>query len=214
LEWDSSKVYNYSDINFNIIYDILLRKIKGNYVDFLNSSFYRPLQLRTIGFLPLNRFPGRRIAPTQEDKHWRRQLIRAYPHDESAALYGGIAGNAGLFSNANDLAILFQMMLNGGSYGGRKVLKKETIDYFTSAQEDSPRGLGFSRKDGFYGHTGFTGCVVWANPETQMIFVFLSNSIHPRPANQKFKRLEIRERTLNMVLRAYDPSILRYPEKK
>lgn len=206
LAWDSTKMYNYSDINFNIIYDVNLRKIEGNYSDYLFSNFYNPLQLRTIGFNPLERFKKSRIAPTQEDKFWRKQLLIGYPHDESAALYGGISGNAGLFSNANDLAILFQMLLNGGNYGGRQILKKETIELFTSAQDDSPRGLGFARsKSGQFGHTGFTGCVVWANPESKMIFVFLSNSIHPNVMNKKLKNMEIREKAYDLIMKAYEP---------
>jgi beta-N-acetylhexosaminidase len=211
-DWDSTKTYRYSDINFNIIYEVLLKKIKGNYTDFLNSNIYRSLQLRTMGYLPLDRFHEKRIVPTQDDKHWRKQLLRGQVHDESAALYGGVAGNAGLFSNANDLAILFQMLLNGGYYGGQKVLEKEIIEYFTSQQEGSERGLGFSLKDGYFGHTGFTGCVVWANPKTQVIFVLLSNSIHPRPTNQRFKQMEIRSRVLEMIHAAYKPVKLEYKE--
>ena len=203
LEWDTAKPYQYSDINFNIIYDIILRRINDDYVKYLKTNIYEPLQLRTIGFMPIEKFPEQMIAPTQEDKYWRKELLVGIPHDESAALYGGISGNAGLFSNANDLAILFQMLLNGGNYGGKKIFKKETVDYFTSIQENTTRGLGFALNDGFYGHTGFTGCAVWANPRTQMIFVFLSNSIHPKPTNQKLKRLKYRSRALNLVLSAY-----------
>jgi CubicO group peptidase (beta-lactamase class C family) len=208
LEWDSTKSYEYSDINFNIIYDVLRRKTGPDYVKYLNSSIYNPLQLRSIGFLPIERFSEYRIAPTQEDKFWRKQLLRGYPHDESAAIYGGISGNAGLFSNANDLAILFQMLLNGGTYGGKKVFEKSTIEYFTSPQDNTSRGLGFAWHDGFYGHTGFTGCVVWANPETKMIFIFLSNSVYPKPANQKLKKMKIRSRILNLILSAYNPKKL------
>ncbi len=206
LEWDSTKVYNYSDINFNVIYDVILRKIDGKYTDYLSKNFYNPLQLRTMGFQPLDRFDKSRIIPTQDDKFWRKQLLCGYPHDESAALYGGISGNAGLFTDANDLAILFQMFLNGGTYGGKKILNKETIELFTSQQDDSPRGLGFARsKNGQFGHSGFTGCVVWANPANRMIFVFLSNSIHPNVMNKRLRKVEIREKAYDLIMQAYEP---------
>ena len=205
LEIDTVKPYLYSDINFNIIYDILLRKLPVSYKRFVYSNFYRPLQLRTIGYLPIEQFNKYRIAPTQKDRYWRKDLLRGMPHDESAALYGGISGNAGLFSNANDLAILFQMLANGGTYAGKRIFKKETVEKFTLPQTNSKRGLGFNRKDGGFGHSGFTGCVVWANPNTDFVFVFLSNSIHPRATNRKLKRMKIRSKVYDLMWEAYEP---------
>ncbi|RLD66677.1 MAG: hypothetical protein DRI95_06260 [Bacteroidetes bacterium] len=201
LEYDTSKTYKYSDINLNIVYDIISRKLKKPINQSLQQYFYNPLFLRTMGYLPLDRVNKKRVVPTQNDKYWRKQLLRGYPHDESAALYGGVAGNAGLFSNSNDLAILFQMLLNGGTYAGKRLLQPKTIEYFTQSQEDSPRGLGFNRKNGgLYGHSGFTGCVVWANPHTNFIFIFLSNSIHPKSTNRRLKRYKIREQVYEAVL--------------
>lgn len=205
LEIDTTKAYQYSDINFNIIYDILLKKLPKPYKSFVYNNFYKPLQLRTIGYLPIERFNKRRIPPTQKDKYWRKQLVQGYPHDESAALYGGISGNAGLFSNANDLAILFQALNNGGVYAGKRIMNKETIQKFILPQHNSKRGLGFARKKGMFGHSGFTGCVVWANPQTNFVFVFLSNSIHPKPTNRKLKRMKIRNKVLNIIMDSYIP---------
>lgn len=205
LEIDTTKEYLYSDINFNIIYDILLRKLPKPYKSFVYSNFYKPLQLRSVGYLPIERFNKRRIPPTQKDKYWRKQLVQGFPHDESAALYGGISGNAGLFSNANDLAILFQALNNGGVYAGKRIMDKETIEKFILPQHNSKRGLGFARKNGMFGHSGFTGCVVWANPQTNFVYVFLSNSIHPRPTNKKLKRMNIRNKVLNIILDSYIP---------
>lgn len=207
MEIDTTKPYLYSDINFNIIYDLLLKKIKGSYRKFVYSNFYLPLQLRSMGYLPGERFNKSRIAPTQDDRYWRKQLVHGTPHDESAAIYGGISGNAGLFSNANDLAILFQMLINGGNYGGRKVLESKTIEKFTSAQENSNRGLGFNRKKGgLFGHSGFTGCVVWANPQSNFVFVFLSNGIHPKATNKKLSKLQIRSKVYDLIWAAYRPN--------
>jgi CubicO group peptidase (beta-lactamase class C family)/beta-glucosidase-like glycosyl hydrolase len=203
MEYDSTKAYKYSDINLNIVYDVIRHKMKQPLNKFVNHYFYRPLNLRTMGYLPLSRFSKKRILPTQNDKYWRKQLLQGYAHDESAALYGGVAGNAGLFSDANDLAILFQMLLNGGTYAGKRLLKPETVEYFTTAPEDSQRGLGFNRKrGGLYGHSGYTGCVVWANPSTNFIFVFLSNSIHPKATNKKLKQYHVREKVYDAILAA------------
>ena len=203
IEIDTTKKYEYSDINFNIIYDVIKRKIEKPYVKYLEYYFYKPLQLRTMVFKPFEKFEKKQTMPTQKDKYWRKQLLYGTVHDQSAAIYGGIAGNAGLFSNANDLAILFQMLLNGGNYGGKKLLKKETVEYFTKTQDNSRRAIGFARKKGgAFGHTGFTGCVVWANPRTNFIYIFLSNSIHPRATNKRLRRYKIREKVYNTIINA------------
>ncbi len=203
MDFDSLKNYKYSDLNFNILFAVIQQKINQPFDVFLKKYFYLPLGLQTMGFLPLKRFNKNRILPTANDKYWRKQIIQGYPHDESAALLGGIAGNAGLFSNANDLAILFQMLINGGSYANRRYLKAETIEMFTTGQKDSPRGLGFNRKQGgYFGHSGFTGCVVWANPLSGFVFVFLSNSIYPDVKNKKLRQYKIREKVFNTLLAA------------
>jgi CubicO group peptidase (beta-lactamase class C family)/beta-glucosidase-like glycosyl hydrolase len=201
MEFDSLKNYQYSDINFNILFMVIQGKINQPLDVFLKKHFYLPLGLRTMCFLPLRYFDKNRILPTSNDKYWRKQVVLGYPHDESAALFGGIAGNAGLFSNANDLEILFQMLINGGKYAGKRYLKAETVELFTSPQKDSPRGLGFNRKQGaYFGHSGFTGCSVWANPVTGFVFVFLSNSIYPDVKNKKLRRYKIREKVFNSLL--------------
>ncbi len=204
LEIDTSKDFKYSDINFNIIYDILCRNIEGSYTQFLNNNIYNPMQLRYSCFLPLKKFKKAQIVPTQDDRFWRRQLIHGTPHDESAAIYGGVAGNAGLFSNANDLAIMMQTLLNGGTYGNVRIFERETVRHFMSVPKGSKRAYGFCvNKGGAFGHTGFTGCVVWANPRTNFVFVFLSNSIHPWVMNKKLKRMKIRKKAYNIVLQSY-----------
>jgi CubicO group peptidase (beta-lactamase class C family) len=203
MEFDTLKNYKYSDINFNILFTVIQRKINQPFDIFLKKHFYLPLGLQTMCFLPIRYFDKNRVLPTSNDKYWRKQVILGYPHDESAALFGGIAGNAGLFSNANDLAILFQMLINGGKYAGKRYLKAETIEMFTAPQKDSPRGLGFNRKQGgYFGHSGFTGCSVWANPVTGFVFVFLSNSIYPDVKNKKLRHYKIREKVFSSLLAA------------
>lgn len=209
--WPGEKTYVYSDANFNILYQVLRRKMPEgkSYDEFLDSVYYNPMHLRTMGYLPLQNLDTleHRIAPTEYDTYWRYQLLKGYVHDPNAALYGGVAGNAGLFSNANDLGVLFQMLLNGGTYGGKRYLKEETVRRFVTHQEGSHRGLGFDKPTGqsmntvapdcpitAFGHTGFTGACVWADPDNELVFVFLSNRVYPDPNNKKIITYGVRKR--------------------
>jgi len=209
--WPGEKKYKYSDANFNILYQVLRRKLSGKqtFNRFLDSVYYRPMMLRTTGYLPLENIDTlkHRIAPTEYDTYWRYQLLKGYVHDPNAALYGGVAGNAGLFTNANDLGVIFQMLLNGGVYGGKRYLKEETVRKFTAHQPGSHRGLGFDKPTGqsvstvapdcpttSFGHTGFTGICAWADPENDLVFVFVSNRVHPDPNNKKIISYGIRKR--------------------
>jgi CubicO group peptidase (beta-lactamase class C family) len=182
------------------------------------KNFYTPLGMQTAGFLPLNRFPQSRIVPTEIDANLRKTLLRGYVHDGGAARMGGVSGHAGLFATANDLAILYQMMLNGGTYGGKQYLKPETVQLFTSRQSSvSRRGLGFDRWDpdttqkypstlatpATYGHTGYTGTCIWVDPTNELVYVFLSNRVHPKVSN-KLLSLRIRQRILDAIYQAIE----------
>ncbi|MFH2096470.1 MAG: serine hydrolase, partial [Bacteroidota bacterium] len=206
----SKNVYMYSDVN-PILVQQAIDSVNGYGIDeYLEKFFYKPLGMRTTGYKPLNRFKRDRIAPTEDDKFWRGQVLQGYVHDPSAALLGGIAGNAGLFSSAHDLGILFQMILDGGTYGGVRYIRTKTIEHFTSFQPGSHRGLGFDKaleknivaydasRDS-YGHTGFTGCCVWVDPHEKLVYVFLSNRVHPKVKNWKLNTLEIRQRVHQVV---------------
>jgi CubicO group peptidase (beta-lactamase class C family) len=170
----------------------------------------------TAGFNPRNRFPKEAIVPTEQDNYFRRQLLQGYVHDQGAAMAGGISGHAGVFATANDLAILFQMMLNGGTYGGMQYFKPETIELFTSRQSHvSRRGYGFDKWDPetskkypsalassqTYGHTGFTGTCVWIDPKYNLIYVFLSNRINTGGSN-RLQSLQVRARIQDAVYKA------------
>jgi len=150
------------------------------------------------------------LVPTEYEKHYRRQLIWGDVHDEGAAMFGGVAGHAGLFSNAYDLAQLYQMLLNGGELNGKRFFKKETVDKFTAYNSTvSRRGLGFdkpekdnaTRKEPYpsksaspltFGHTGFTGTCVWVDPEYKLVYIFLSNRVNPTRDNNKLGQLNVR----------------------
>ncbi|MEM6966699.1 MAG: serine hydrolase [Bacteroidota bacterium] len=209
--------FKYSDVNFYLLHRLISEKTDQRMDAFLGNKFYKPLNLRRLGFNPLEKFKAKSIIPTENDKTWREQLLRGHVHDESAALLGGVAGNAGLFANANDLAILFQMLLNGGTYGDMKYLKSATIQKFTSANYGNYRGLGFVVKgrrsanslssdasSKTFGHTGFTGTCIWVDPDSELIYVFLSNRIHPKKSNTRLYRSKIRRRVHDVIYDALD----------
>jgi CubicO group peptidase (beta-lactamase class C family) len=208
--------YVYSDIGMFVLKEILERIARQPLARYVEEQFYQPLGACTMGFCPRERFSEDRIVPTEHDSYFRKQLLVGYVHDPGAAMAGGVAGHAGLFATAYDLAIVSQMLLNGGSYEGKQYFKPETVKRFTARQSAvSRRGLGFDRwdpekEDGYpsrlaspatFGHSGFTGTCVWIDPEHQLVFIFLSNRIHPS-ANQKLLSLNIRPRILDAVYEA------------
>ncbi len=202
--------YIYSDNDF-IFLGKVVEAVSGlSLNEYASTNFYEPLQMTTTGFKPRERLPLGNIVPTEEEKHFRQQLIRGDVHDEGAAMFGGVAGHAGLFSSAYDLAKLYQMLLNGGELNGIRLLKKETIDLFTAYNSDvSRRGLGFdkpekdnaNRKEPYpsasvssetFGHTGFTGTCVWVDPKQKLVYIFLSNRVTPTRNNNKLSQMNIR----------------------
>ncbi len=218
----NNKRYRYSDVNFNLLQKIVESKSNLSIDEYVKLNFYYPLNLEHVTYKPLEVFDVNEIVPTAKD-FWRKQLLQGYVHDESAALLGGVGGNAGLFANAEDIAVLFQMLLNGGTYGGKEFFKPETVRKFTSQQTGSLRGLGFDvqTRNGTrscstrasastFGHTGFTGTCVWVDPETQLVYIFLSNRIHPNVNNRTLFSKGTRTRIQSLVYDALDT----YPEDK
>jgi len=214
------KVYVYSDVNM-ILLQIAIDSINNYSISrYLNSSFYNPLGLSHILYKPLNSFSRGNIAPTERETYWRRQLIWGYVHDPSAACLGGVSGNAGLFANAYSLGVIGQMLLNKGSYGGRNFISKSTVNLFTATQPDSYRGLGFDKwshrqiiaKDASantFGHTGFTGTCLWVDPDNEIVYVFLSNRVHPSARNWKINKFKIRQKIHQTVYDAMKVCLLK-----
>ncbi len=202
--------YKYSDLGLYLMAETIHRLTGMSLDEYADSVFYRPLGLRTTGFNPRRRFPLSRIPPTEEDNYFRHQRIQGYVHDMGAAMLGGVSGHAGLFSDAEDLAVIFQMLLNGGYYGGRRYLQAETIARFTRRCENcSRRGIGFDMKqldptqtlnvsalasERAFGHLGFTGISVWADPAEGLLYIFLSNRTYPTMTNKKLARMNFRPR--------------------
>jgi CubicO group peptidase (beta-lactamase class C family) len=202
--------YVYSDLDFYFLKSIVER-VSGQPLDrYVEENFYRPLGLSTMCFNPLRMFPTDHIAPSNFDYQWRKQLIQGTVHDQGAAMLGGVAGHAGLFSNANDVAALMQMLLNGGSYAGIRYLDTATVNRFTAQYSSrSRRGLGFDKPElqadrpsptcagaspETYGHQGFTGTCVWVDPAYDLVYVFLSNRTFPDDSNDKLGKLGTRSR--------------------
>jgi beta-N-acetylhexosaminidase len=206
--------YKYSDMGFYIMQHVAEKILNQPMEDFLEQNLYEPLGAYTTGYLPLLRFKPNRIAPTENDKLFRKTLLVGTVHDQGAAMLGGVAGHAGLFSTANDLAKLCQMLLQEGYYGGYRYYRPETVRLFTKKQfETSKRGLGWDRpvlsdnngvtsvyaSQKTFGHTGFTGTCIWMDPEFNVVYIFLSNRVHPDMTNNKLLNANIRSRIQDVV---------------
>ncbi len=210
--------YRYSCLNFMLLKEAIENITKTNMDSYLKQIFFNKLGAGTTTFQPLKHLSLDRIPATENDLFFRKQHIRGYVHDEGAAIFGGISGNAGLFSNANDLAKLYQMWLNQGEYGGERYLKKETVRLFTTSKSNiSRRGLGFDKPDPqnskssptspntpitTYGHTGYTGTCFWIDPSNQLIYIFLSNRVNPSRSPNRLSSMKIRERIQDDIYRA------------
>lgn len=212
--------YVYSDLSMYFMKEIVEGITHEPLNEYVQQQFYRPLGMQTAGFNPRYRFARGRIVPTEEDTYFRKTLLQGYVHDQGAAMVGGVSGHAGLFAGANDLAIYYQMLLNRGAYGGRQYFKPETVDLFTSRQSDvSRRGLGFDRWDpqtakkypsefaspATFGHTGYTGTCVWVDPAYGLVYIFLSNRVHPQ-VTDKLSTLSVRPRIQDAVYAAMKQS--------
>jgi CubicO group peptidase (beta-lactamase class C family) len=227
------KKYTYSGLSF-LIFPKLITQITGvPYAQYLEQEFYKPLGMETLGFLPsTNNFP-KRIVPTEEDTLFRHTLTQGWVHDENASLLGGISGNAGLFGTANDLARMMQMYVQYGTYNGKRYFYENTMKEFTRVQypeNENRRGLGFDKPyldnadfslaDAYpapevsaesFGHSGFTGTFVWADPKNQLVYIFLSNRVYPTRENRSLYTLNIRGAIQQVFYRAFDNAKQRIP---
>ncbi len=207
--------YRYSGLPFYLFKDYL-EKQYGKGLDKLDEEyFYKPLGATTLTYNPLNKFPKERIVPTELDTVFRQQLLHGTVHDEGAAMLGGVSGNAGLFSNSNDVAKIMQMYLQNGYYGGKTYLKRETLDKFNFRYfEDKGvrRGLGFDKPQldnskvtcgcisfKSFGHSGYTGTYTFADPESGIVYIFLSNRVYPTRNNKKLFKNDIRPNIQGLI---------------
>ena len=216
--------YLYSDLGYFYLMEILDSLLGNPINEYLEKAFLKPLGMSRTLYNPLDRYPIDATVPTEFDDYFRRQLVHGYVHDPAAAMLGGIAGHAGVFSNANDLAKLFQLFLQKGVYNQTNFLQPSTLEHFTSIQfENNRKGLGFDKPEkrpgvpgpairdmspNAFGHTGFTGTCIWADPEYNLVYVFLSNRIYPRASNTKLIKMNVRTDILQVI---YDDLLNKVP---
>ncbi len=207
------KFFVYSDINMVLLQMAIDSVNQQNMDHYMKKEFYDPLGLQSISYHPLLHFAKKRIIPTEHDYTFRGQLLHGFVHDPSAAMLGGIAGNAGLYASAQNLGVLFYMISAGGEYGGKRYLNPATISLFAQKQKDTHRALGFdmqgrkaivapSASPTTYGHTGYTGTCVWIDPENDLVFIFLSNLVHPSSKNWKINGMRVRQAIHEQVYKA------------
>lgn len=217
----SSKVkapgeYVYSDISMYVMQHVIEKQTGMPEEVYVKENFYDKLGMYSTGFNPWQRFPQTRIVPTELDKTFRKSQLIGYVHDQGAAMAGGVAGHAGLFATANDLAIYGQLLLNKGTYGGENYIKPATIEKYTvQFSDNSRRGLGFDRwspepdseypskfaSPSTFGHTGYTGTCIWIDPDNQLVYIFLSNRVQPT-VSPYLGKLDIRSRIQDAIYKA------------
>jgi beta-N-acetylhexosaminidase len=208
--------YVYSDLSFYLYPDLVRQRTGQPFEEFLEKQVYRPLG-SGLNFRPLHHFAESRIAPTEYDSLFRRQLLRGYVDDEGAALLGGVSGHAGLFGSANDVAQLAQAYAWGGRYGGQQVFKADILADYTRCQfcPTNRRGLAFDRPSSpatgntapdasasSFGHSGFTGTYFWVDPEKELVVVVLTNRLNPSRRNNKLSQLNVRTQIQQVAIEA------------
>ncbi|NAY91252.1 serine hydrolase [Muricauda sp. JGD-17] len=205
-----SNRYRYSDVGYYVFKKYIEETYQKSLDKLIDSFLFTPMGLQHTTFNPLEKFSKEQIVPTEQDNYYRYQTVQGYVHDMGAAMQGGVGGHAGLFSNANDVAKIMQMYLQGGIYGGKRFLDERTIKKFNTCyfcNKNVRRGVGFdkpqledkgptcgcvSRKS--FGHSGFTGTYTWADPEEEIIYVFLSNRTYPKSTNTLLIKSGLRTR--------------------
>ena len=213
--------YKYSDLGYYFMKQIIENISSSPLKEYVDKNLYQQLGIQSTGYLPLERWPVERIAPTEYDLIFRKQLIQGHVHDPGAAMMGGVGGHAGIFSTAGDLGRIMQMLIDEGRYAGQQILTPETIDYYTDCHycsEDNRRGIGFDKSTSAlnegpssngtsaqsFGHSGFTGTLVWADPTHDIVYVFLSNRVYPNAENKKLLNMDIRTRIQQVIYDAFE----------
>jgi beta-N-acetylhexosaminidase len=208
---EAEKKYVYSDFFFILAPRVVESMIAQNFPTYIHTNFYKPLGATSLTYNPFLSYPKNAIVPTEHDYYFRHEPIHGTVHDETAIMFGGVSGHAGLFANANDLAKLMQMYLDKGVYGGKRYIKEETLNEWTRTrfpENNNRRALGFDKpnlqyngennntaKDASaasFGHTGFTGTFTWMDPESGLLYIFLSNRVNPTRDNTRLYRLNTR----------------------
>jgi CubicO group peptidase (beta-lactamase class C family) len=233
VAWSIGDVFNGGMVFINMIALIGLagiavkaikKYLEDNYgkglEEVVQERLYRPMGAYLTTYRPTEKFDLDRIPPTEEDDYFRMQRVQGFVHDQGAAMLNGVSGHAGLFSNANDVAKIMQMYLWKGFYGGKRFFKPETVDLFNNCyfcDRNVRRGVGFDKPQlgdvgptcgcvsmTSFGHSGFTGTFTWADPEQEIVYVFLSNRTYPSADNRKLIRSSLRSNIQEVIYQAID----------
>ena len=215
---ESKGEYLYSGLFFCLVPEIIENITGKSFQNYLNESFYSKIGVNLM-FNPAKNYQINKIVPTENDDTFRKQLIQGYVHDETAAIMGGISGNAGLFGSANDVGKISKLLLNKGRFNNEQLINESTVKYFSNPEnyknERSVRGLGFDKprltssgnitpsqkfSDSSYGHTGFTGTFFWIDPEKQTIIVLLTNRVYPTRSYENLYDLDVRRKLIDLVM--------------
>lgn len=215
------KDYRYSDLGYYFMKDIIEKQTGASIKKLVDSLFFQPLGALTTTYHPLEKYNPSRIVPTEYDLIFRKQLIHGFVHDPGAAMLGGVGGHAGLFSSAHDLSKLMQMYLDMGEYNGNRFIDTAVVKEFTKCQfceNDNRRGAGFDKPStedhgptckcisySSFGHSGFTGTYAWADPEEEILYIFLSNRVYPDANNKKLIRMNIRTDIMQIIYDSLEP---------
>jgi len=209
-ELRDSLMYKYSDLPYFFMKDLFENRYNESLEVLARDSFYIPLGLNRTTFNPNKNTPNQTIIPSEIDSYYRNQELKGEVHDMAAAMLGGVGGHAGLFSNASEVAVLMQLFLNKGTYAGKRYFSAETFDQFNQClycDQGNRRGVGFDKPQlegsgstcgcvpkSSFGHSGFTGTYAWADPENELIYIFLSNRTYPTMDNNLLLKHDIRTR--------------------
>ncbi|MFD2100311.1 serine hydrolase domain-containing protein [Flagellimonas iocasae] len=218
------KKYVYSGLSFLIFPTLIEQLTQTDYQTYLHDTFYEPLGCHTLGYLPSLKHWVNSIVPTENDTLFRKTVVKGWVHDENASLMGGVSGNAGLFGTADDLAKMMLFYENYGAANGEQLISEETVKEFTKVQypeNENRRGLGFDKplfnnaelpledaypsplaSEASFGHSGFTGTFVWADPEKKLVFIFLSNRVYPTRDHRNLYDLNIRTALMDVFYKA------------
>ncbi|MEZ0487262.1 glycoside hydrolase family 3 N-terminal domain-containing protein [Fibrella aquatica] len=221
VDADGKPSFVYSDLSFLMLQKIVERVSKQPLDRFLEREVYQPLGMKSLTFTPLQKLTNPHCAPTEQDTYYRNQLLVGTVHDQMAAVQGGVSGHAGLFGNAHDIAKLLQMNLQRGVYGGQRIFQPQTVPYFTQTiSTRSFRSLGWDKPNPqsttssylspkappqSFGHTGFTGNMVWVDPEQELVFIFLSNRLFPTGGNNAINTTRLRRRIQEVIYSSLKP---------
>ena len=215
--------YKYSDLPYYILKKYLEEFFGSTMDQLVQTHFYESLGANYSTYLPLEKFSKSDIVPTEEDDYFRMQKVHGYVHDQRSAMIGGVSGHAGIFSNANDVAKIMQMYLWDGLYGGRRYFNPETMRAFNTCyycDDNVRRGVGFDKPQlgdlgptcgcvsmTSFGHSGFTGTFTWADPEEEIVYVFLSNRTYPSAENRKIISSDLRSNIQAVIYEAIEAKI-------